>query len=121
MIVEEELVKLKKFQSYLRVEDKLIFDDLIVQCKTYAPYASTMVYTIKEVPLLISMLFGQHKKIVALEKKVQTLETVLKKNQPANRSIDTQQTPTTNPAAAEGSFSQPYGPEVFEPADSAVT
>lgn len=100
MIVEEELVKLKRFQSYLRVEDKLIFDDLIVQCKNYAPYASTMVYTIKEVPLLISMLFGQHKKIVTLEKKVQTLETILKKNQSGSSNVDIQEMPPTSQTVA---------------------
>ena len=100
MIVEEELVKLKRFQSYLRVEDKLIFDDLIIQCKNYAPYASTMVYTIKEVPLLISMLFGQHKKIVTLEKKVQTLETILKKNQSDNSNADIQEMPPTSQTMA---------------------
>lgn len=91
MIVEAELAKLRRFESYLRVEDKLIFEDLIVQCKNYAPYASTMVYTIKEVPLLISMLFGQHKKIVTLEKKVQTLETILKKNQSDSSTVDIQE------------------------------
>jgi hypothetical protein len=81
MVVEAEIVKLRKFQEFLRTEDKLVFQDLLNQCKLYAPYASTMVSTIKEVPLLISMLFGQHKKIIELEKKILMLETLATKTE----------------------------------------
>ncbi len=51
MVVEVEIAKLRKFQEFLRTDDKLVFQDLLNQCKLYAPYASTMVSTIKEVPL----------------------------------------------------------------------
>ena len=81
MVVEAEIVKLRKFQEFLRTEDKLVFQDLLNQCKLYAPYASTMVSTIKEVPLLFSMLFGQHKKIIELEKKILMLETLATKTE----------------------------------------
>ena len=80
MLVEAEISNLKKFQECLRGDEKQVFHDLLDQCKLYAPYASTMTYTIKEVPLLVSMLFGQHKKIIDLEKKVDMLETIAKKN-----------------------------------------
>ncbi len=76
MVVEAEIAKLRKFQEFLRTDDKLVFQDLVNQCKLYAPYASTMVSTIKEVPLFFSMLFGQHKKIIELEKKMLMLETL---------------------------------------------
>jgi len=81
MVVEAEIAKLRKFQEFLRTEDKLVFQDLLNQCKLYAPYASTMVSTIKEVPLLFSMLFGQHKKIIELEKKILMLETLATKTE----------------------------------------
>ncbi|HYU88176.1 MAG TPA: hypothetical protein VEL52_05765 [Candidatus Bathyarchaeia archaeon] len=81
MVVEAEIAKLRKFQEFLRTEDKLVFQDLLNQCKLYAPYASTMVSTIKEVPLFISMLFGQHKKIIELEKKILMLETLATKTE----------------------------------------
>ncbi len=48
----------------LRSEDKLIFDDLMRQCKLYASHASTMTSVVKEVPLIMSMLFGQHKRLL---------------------------------------------------------
>ncbi len=81
IVVEAEIAKLRKFQEFLRTEDKLVFQDLLNQCKLYAPYASTMVSTIKEVPLLFSMLFGQHKKIIELEKKILMLETLATKTE----------------------------------------
>jgi len=81
VVVEAEIVKLRKFQEFLRTDDKLVFQDLLNQCKLYAPYASTMVSTIKEVPLLFSMLFGQHKKIIELEKKILMLETLATKTE----------------------------------------
>jgi hypothetical protein len=70
MVVEAELEKLKKFRDSLRLEDKLIFEDLMNQCKLYASAASSLAHPIKEVPLIISMLFAHHKKIAELEKKV---------------------------------------------------
>jgi len=81
IVVEAEIAKLRKFQEFLRTDDKLVFQDLLNQCKLYAPYASTMVSTIKEVPLFFSMLFGQHKKIIELEKKILMLETLATKTE----------------------------------------
>jgi hypothetical protein len=81
IVVEAEIAKLRKFQEFLRTNDKLVFQDLLNQCKLYAPYASTMVSTIKEVPLFFSMLFGQHKKIIELEKKILMLETLATKTE----------------------------------------
>jgi len=81
LVVEAEIAKLRKFQEFLRTDDKLVFQDLLNQCKLYAPYASTMVSTIKEVPLFFSMLFGQHKKIIELEKKILMLETLATKTE----------------------------------------
>jgi hypothetical protein len=82
MVVEAETVKLKKFQQFLPVDDQIAFHDLLLECRLYAPYAGVMASPVKEFPLLISMLFGQHKRILDLEKKIVTLETVMKKNRP---------------------------------------
>jgi hypothetical protein len=72
--VNDELERIGRFRDFLRVEDKEIFDDLLRQCKHYAPYASTMASVVKEVPLMFSMLFGQHKMIWELEKRLAKLE-----------------------------------------------
>ncbi len=72
--MNDEIERIGRFRSFLRVEDKEIFDDLLRQCKHYAPYASTMASVVKEVPLMFSMMFGQHKMIWELEKRLAKLE-----------------------------------------------
>ena len=78
MIVEAEVEKLKKFQDSLRLEDKIIFKDLLNQCKLYASAASAIASPVKEMPLIISMLFAHHKNLVKLEKELSDVEFILK-------------------------------------------
>lgn len=70
MVVEDELAKLRRFREFLRSEDKEVFDDLLNQCRIYASYGSSMASPVKEVPLMLSMLFGQHKRLMELEKRI---------------------------------------------------
>ncbi|HEY5620568.1 MAG TPA: hypothetical protein VIK88_02815 [Candidatus Bathyarchaeia archaeon] len=70
MVAHAEIEQLKRFGEFLRAEDKPVFEDLLNQCLMYASEASTMAHTIKEVPLMISMLFAQHKKLWELEKRL---------------------------------------------------
>ena len=63
---------MKKFREFLRSEDKEVFDDLLNQCRLYASYAGTMASPVKEIPLIVSMLFGQHKRLMELEKKIKS-------------------------------------------------
>lgn len=74
-----ETEKLKKFKEFLPVAEQIAFDDMLLEARLYAPYAGCMASPVKELPFLISMLFGQHKRILDLEKKIVSLETVLKK------------------------------------------
>ncbi len=69
MVVESELGRIMRFRDFLRAEDKEVFDDLLNQCRLYASYTGTMTSPVKEVPPLVSMLFGQHKRLMELEKK----------------------------------------------------
>ncbi len=73
--MEEELSHIRRFKQFLRVEDKTVFEDLLNQCKLYASFASSMASPVKEVPLFMSMLFAQHKRITDLEKRLVMLET----------------------------------------------
>ncbi len=61
MVVEKELEWMRNFGVFLREEDRIIFEDMMNQCKLYASYASTLCSPIKAVPLLISIIYGQHK------------------------------------------------------------
>jgi hypothetical protein len=71
MVVEAEVDKLKRFQDFLRQEDKVVFEDMLNQCKLLASAASVMASPIKQVPLIISVLFAHHKKLVELEKRLE--------------------------------------------------
>ena len=76
MIVETEVERLKKFRDLLRLEDKLIFDDLLRQCKLYASAASSLASPVKEVPLIMSILFAHHKKLTEIEKRLDELSHI---------------------------------------------
>jgi hypothetical protein len=75
MVLEAEVKKLKRFRDSLRSDDKLIFEDLLNQCKLYASAASALVSPVKEIPLILSILFAHHKKLVELEKRLDTIKT----------------------------------------------
>ena len=70
MVVEAEIQRLKKFQESLRLEDREVFEDLLNQCKLYASAGSALASPVKETPLIISMLFAQHKKLRELERRL---------------------------------------------------
>ena len=70
MVAEAEVEKMKKFRDSLRLEDKIIFEDLLNQCKLYASAASSLASPVKEMPLIISILFAHHKKLTELEKRL---------------------------------------------------
>lgn len=70
IVVEEELSRMSKFKQFLRAEDRVIFTDLLDQCKLYASAAGTLASSVKEFPLLLSMLFAHHKKLAELERRM---------------------------------------------------
>ncbi len=70
MVMEDQFGQLKRFREFLRQEDKEVFNDLLNECRLYASSAGTMASPVREVPLFMSMLFGQQKRIMELEKKV---------------------------------------------------
>ncbi len=70
IIVEQEIATMSRFKQFLRPEDRAVFDDLLNQCKLYAPEAGVLASPVKEVPLLLSMIFGQHKRLTELEKRL---------------------------------------------------
>jgi len=75
MVVEAELTKLKKSQDSLRTEDKAIFEDMLNQCRLYASAAGSMASPVKEIPLVMSILFAQHKRLAELDQQLKTITT----------------------------------------------
>ena len=66
--VGEETSRLSRFKQFLSAEDRVVFDDLLAQCKLYAPYTGCLATPVKEVPLLLSTIFAQHKRLLQLER-----------------------------------------------------
>jgi hypothetical protein len=73
IIVEQKIVELSRFNQFLRPEDRVVFDDLLNQCKLYAPQAGVLASPVAEVPLLLSMVFAQQKRLVELERRASEL------------------------------------------------
>jgi hypothetical protein len=61
---------MSRFKQFLGPEDRAVLDDLLNQCRLYAPNAGCLASPVKEVPLLLSMIFAQHKRVAELEKRL---------------------------------------------------
>ena len=77
IVVEQKITELSRFKQFLRSEDRAVFDDLLTQCKLYAAEAGAPASPVKEVPLLLSMIFAQHKKLLELEKQLNETMSVV--------------------------------------------
>ena len=70
IVLDEELTRLARFKQFLRPEERNVFDDLVAQCRLYASAAGVLASPVKEIPLLMSMIFAQHKRLMELEKHI---------------------------------------------------
>jgi hypothetical protein len=76
IIVEQKIAEFSRFRQFLPPEDRVIFEDLLNQCKLYAPQASVLASPVAEVSLLLSMIFAQHKRLAELEKRLNQSERI---------------------------------------------
>jgi hypothetical protein len=70
VIVEQKIAELSRFRQFLRPEDRAVFDDLLAQCRLYAVGGEVFASPVKEMSLLFSMIFAQHKRLIELEKRL---------------------------------------------------
>ena len=70
IVIDQKLAELSRFKQFLRGEDRAVFDDLLTQGKLYGAEAGVLASPVKEVPLLLSMIFAHHKKLAELEKRL---------------------------------------------------
>jgi hypothetical protein len=75
IVVDEELARMARFKQFLRTEDRAIFDDLLSQCRLYASAAGLLASPVREVPLLLSIIFAQHKRLIELEKRIKEVHS----------------------------------------------
>jgi hypothetical protein len=76
IIVEQKIAEFSRFKQFLGREDRVILEDLLNQCKPYAPQASLLASVVAEVPLLLSMIFAQHKRLAGLERSLNQSERI---------------------------------------------
>ncbi|HZY94910.1 MAG TPA: hypothetical protein VFE98_08670 [Candidatus Bathyarchaeia archaeon] len=72
-IDDPALALLDRFSWRLRKQDLEVFQDMMRQCELYSFSASEMGSTVKEIPLLMAIIFGQHKMILELQRKCESL------------------------------------------------
>lgn len=70
IVAEEELAKVNKFKQSLSAEDRIIFTDLLDQCKLSTSAARPLASPVNKFPLLFLMLFVHHKKLIELENRM---------------------------------------------------
>jgi hypothetical protein len=70
IVVEQEIAAMSRFTQFLGPEDRAVFDDLLSQCKLYAAGGEVFTSPVKEMSLLFWMIFAQHKRLAALEKRL---------------------------------------------------
>jgi len=70
VIMGRTIAELSRFKQFLRPEDRAVFDDLLSQCGLYAVGGEVFASPVKEMSLLFSMIFAQHKRLVELEKRL---------------------------------------------------
>jgi hypothetical protein len=69
--LEEEISRWSGFARALRKPDREAFDELMDMCRNYASESSNATNPIIFEPMVMSILLGQQKRILALEKKLQ--------------------------------------------------
>jgi hypothetical protein len=70
VIVEQKIAELSRFKQFLRPEDRVVFDDLLAQCRLYAVGGEVFASPVREMSLLFWMIFAQHKRLVELERRL---------------------------------------------------
>jgi hypothetical protein len=76
IIVEQKLAELRRFKQFLGGEDRDVFDDLVSQCRRYAAGGEVFASPVKEMSLLFSMIFAQHKRLTELERRLNQSERI---------------------------------------------
>jgi hypothetical protein len=76
IVVEQKIAEFSRFKQFLGPEDRVVLEDLLNQCKLYAPQASVLASPVAEVPLLLSMIFADHKRLTELEKRLKHSDSI---------------------------------------------
>ncbi len=79
-VLEEELRRWEKFRDGLRSEDRLIFEDLMNECRRCASAAGNATLPVKTEGMFLSLLFSHHKSLKELHDKIEQINQLLKES-----------------------------------------
>ena len=81
IVVEQELAKMNKFKQLLRVEDQMIFEDLLNQCKLYASAAGVANRYLITDAMFMSILFNHQKNLKEFKAALEIFKSTLQPQQ----------------------------------------
>ena len=85
--LEGEINRWNGFARALRKPDREAFDELMDMCRGYASESSNATNPIIFEPMVMSILLAQQKRIMCLEKELQTIQTKSIANLPENEEL----------------------------------
>jgi hypothetical protein len=80
MLLEEELMRWKRFRDALRIDERPIFDDLMDECRRHASAAGAAVLPAKTEGMFLSLLFSHHKSLKELRDKIERINRFLEES-----------------------------------------
>ena len=77
MLLEDELKRWKRFRDALRIDERVIFDDLMDECKRNASAAGAAALPVKTEGMFLSLLFSHHKSLKELRDRIDRINRFL--------------------------------------------
>jgi len=77
--LEEEFKRWKGFQGILRTEERIIFENLMDECRRYAAAAGAACFPLKSEGMFLSVLFAHHKRLKELCDKIDRLNNLMER------------------------------------------
>jgi hypothetical protein len=80
------LKRWERFRDTLRIDERIIFGDLMDECRLYASAAGAACFPVKSEGMFLSVLFAHHKALKELRDKIDQISDP-QKNQPDEKQL----------------------------------
>ena len=77
IIQEEELKRWERFRGFLRIDDRMTFDDMMDECRRHASAAGAGAFPSKTEGMFLSILFAHHRNLKELHSKIEFISSLL--------------------------------------------
>nr|MDO8132988.1 hypothetical protein [Candidatus Njordarchaeum guaymaensis] len=71
IILEEELKRWERFQDFLRIDEREIFEDMMDECRRHASAAGAGAFPSKTEGMILSILFAHQKALKEIQDKIE--------------------------------------------------